>query len=360
VGAAGDELIVFLENAALDGHTVTPIAVAGAILTSRSLRLEDALRDVGPEGRGLVAAVSDLLGLRRLVDAERSVAAEVVARARSGSLQVVTGPASAERSELAVVAGGSRPAVLDDAERLDVETFAAFFASCADDETVVLAGDLDEIGPAGAGQVFADIASSGMVQVQSVAAASGSVISDVVASVRAGDWAVPDDPTRQVVRLDVASMAEAVHRAGQLITTSIPRALGIASPEVQVLTVLDGDLAALNEGALTVSDAVGQQYPAVVFVVSPASSGVLSRPLVYSALRRAQRHVSIVNAAGSALADAVRGSGRPRRTLLAGQLSSGSHSRSSSDSSSSSSDSSRPSSGPNGVTSSNPENSASS
>jgi hypothetical protein len=181
---------------------------------------------------------------------------------------------------------------------------------------------------------------------------------------------VPDDPTRQVVVLSVASMAEAAFRAGQLISTSIPRALDIAASDVQVVAVLDVDLPALEQVAadagasppLTVSDAIGHRYPGVVLVVSPAASGVLSRPLVYSATRMAGRHLSIVNAAGSALADAVAAEPPVRRTLLPRlltQLSSGSHSRSSS-SDSSSSDSSSPSTGPKGVTSSKPENSASS
>jgi exodeoxyribonuclease V alpha subunit len=45
---------------------------------------------------------------------------------------------------------------------------------------------------------------------------------------------------------------------------------------------------------------------------------MLSRPLVYTALTRAERHLSIVHASGSALARAVREVDvRPRRTRLA-------------------------------------------
>jgi exodeoxyribonuclease V alpha subunit len=45
---------------------------------------------------------------------------------------------------------------------------------------------------------------------------------------------------------------------------------------------------------------------------------MLSRPLVYTALTRAQRHLSIVHASGAALARAVREVDvRPRRTRLA-------------------------------------------
>jgi len=77
--------------------------------------------------------------------------------------------------------------------------------------------------------------------------------------------------------------------------------------------------------AITVHRAQGSEWPAVVSVVPPEASGMLSRPLVYTAWTRAQRHLSIVQAAGSALARGVREVGaRPRRTRLATLLSGGS------------------------------------
>ncbi|WP_324277783.1 hypothetical protein [Blastococcus brunescens] len=48
---------------------------------------------------------------------------------------------------------------------------------------------------------------------------------------------------------------------------------------------------------------------------------MLSRPLIYTALTRAQQHLSIVHASGAALARAVREVDvRPRRTRLAALL----------------------------------------
>jgi exodeoxyribonuclease V alpha subunit len=48
---------------------------------------------------------------------------------------------------------------------------------------------------------------------------------------------------------------------------------------------------------------------------------MLSRPLVYTAWTRAQRHLSVVHAAGAALARGIREVGaRPRRTRLTGLL----------------------------------------
>jgi exodeoxyribonuclease V alpha subunit len=61
----------------------------------------------------------------------------------------------------------------------------------------------------------------------------------------------------------------------------------------------------------------GLEWPAVVAVLPPEAGGMLSRPLVYTALTRAQRHLSVVPAVGPALARAVRDVGaRPRRTRL--------------------------------------------
>ncbi|MBV9871861.1 MAG: AAA family ATPase [Frankiaceae bacterium] len=69
--------------------------------------------------------------------------------------------------------------------------------------------------------------------------------------------------------------------------------------------------------ALTVHRAQGSEWPAIVVALPPEASGMLSRPLVYTALTRAQRHLSIVHGSGTALARGVRDVGsRPRRTRL--------------------------------------------
>jgi len=77
-------------------------------------------------------------------------------------------------------------------------------------------------------------------------------------------------------------------------------------------------LADLKHGwAVTVHRAQGSEWPAVVAVLPPEAGGMLSRPLVYTALTRAQKHLSVVPAVGPALARAVRDVGaRPRRTRL--------------------------------------------
>ena len=73
----------------------------------------------------------------------------------------------------------------------------------------------------------------------------------------------------------------------------------------------------LHGWAVTVHRAQGSEFPAVVVVLPPEATGMLSRPLVYTALTRAQRHLSVVHAAGAAVARAVRDVGAlPRRTRL--------------------------------------------
>jgi exodeoxyribonuclease V alpha subunit len=73
--------------------------------------------------------------------------------------------------------------------------------------------------------------------------------------------------------------------------------------------------------AMTVHRAQGSEWPAVVAVFPAEATGMLSRPLVYTALTRAQRHLSVVHGAGPALARAVRTIGeRPRQTRLSGLL----------------------------------------
>jgi exodeoxyribonuclease V alpha subunit len=375
--SAGAVLLRLIEAAAADGHTVVPVELAGSMLGGRGLRLEVAMREVGPGGSALVSApTASLIGLRALVNAEQSIARAVVERARDERLRVVVGPAGAPR-EAAVAACGANAVVADDCEYLDVETLATFFGSCMDDETAVLAGDVAGLGSPGAGQAFADLAGSGVVPVVDVGFddSVGTVLRDFATGVAAGAPSVIDDPTREVVIVPAETGAEVAHRVVQLVRDSIPRAFGLAASDVQVLAVTtrgDGGAAALTERlaaigappAMLVGDALGRGWPAVVFAVAPSAAGLLSRPLVYSAITRATRHLSVVQGAGHAFAEAVERVPGRRRTLLSELLtrdypsSSDSHSRSSSSSSSISS--SAVSTGPNGVTSSWAENSASS
>jgi exodeoxyribonuclease V alpha subunit len=83
-----------------------------------------------------------------------------------------------------------------------------------------------------------------------------------------------------------------------------------------------GDL--LHGWAITVHRAQGSEWEAVVAVMPPEAGSMLSRPLIYTALTRARRHLSIIHAAGPMLARAVRSIGaEPRRTRLESLLRAG-------------------------------------
>jgi exodeoxyribonuclease V alpha subunit len=246
--------------------------------------------------------------------------------------------------------------------------------------------------------VLGDLIDSGTVPVTELTTlyreAEGGTIARLATAVRGGDLAAVDDPTHEVVIVPARGSAAAAHRVVQLVTDSIPRALGIPAELVQVVTPVHrgpagtqelnkalkakinpgsgkrrfdpGDrvvatanhleaepfgyangevgvvsdvgaegavtvefasgpaevkgkaLADLLHGwAITVHRAQGSEFPAVVVVLSPEAGRLMSRPLVYTALTRAQRHLSIVHAAGPAVARAVRQVGAiPRRTRL--------------------------------------------
>ncbi len=285
--------------------------------------------------------------------------------------------------------------VVDESSMLDVQLAAALIEACADGTRLLLVGDPAQLPSIGPGRVLADIIESGTVPVTELTRLyrqrDGGTIAKLATAVRGGDLAPVDSPEREVVIVTARGSAEAAHRVTQLVTDSIPRALGIPAEEIQVVTPVHkgpsgtaelnralkaklnpgpgahrgfdpGDrvvavvnhadegftngevgtvvapaddgltisfsgtpvtvparlLADLRHGwALTVHRAQGSEWPAVVAAFPAEASGMLSRPLVYTALTRAQRHLSVVHAAGPALARAVRTVGeRPRVTRL--------------------------------------------
>jgi exodeoxyribonuclease V alpha subunit len=289
--------------------------------------------------------------------------------------------------------------VVDESSMLDVELAAALIEACADGTRLLLVGDPAQLPSIGPGRVLADVIDSGAVPVTELTTLyrqrDGGTIAKLATAVRGGDLPSVDSPEREVVIVTARGSAEAAHRVVQLVTDSIPRVLGIAAEDVQVVTPVHkgpaGTIelnkalkARLNPGpgvhrgfdagdrvvaianhaeegfangevgtvtgtesdgltvsfsglpvtvpfkllgdlrhgwALTVHRAQGSEWPAVVAVFPAEASGMLSRPLVYTALTRAQQHLSVVHGAGPALARAVRTIGeRPRETRLAGLL----------------------------------------
>ena len=291
--------------------------------------------------------------------------------------------------------------VVDETSMLDVELAVALLEACADGTHVLFVGDPAQLPSIGAGRVLADLVDSGQVPVTELRTlyrqAEGGAIARLATAVRDGELPPVDSPDREVVIVPATGSAQAARRVVQLVTDSIPRALGIAPDEIQVVTPVhrgpagtvelnaalkarlnpspgtghsvggfdpgdrvvatanhldldpvgfangeigvvtdSGDgavtiefpagpakvtgraLADLRHGwAVTVHRAQGSEWAAVVAVMPPEAAGMLSRPLVYTALTRARRHLSVVHAAGPALARSVREVGaRPRRTRL--------------------------------------------
>jgi exodeoxyribonuclease V alpha subunit len=292
--------------------------------------------------------------------------------------------------------------VVDEASMLDVELTAALLEACPDGTHLLLVGDPAQLPSIGPGHVLGDLIDSGVVPVTELTTlyrqAAGGAIARLATAVRGGELPPVDSPDREVVIVPATGSAEAARRVVQLVTDSIPRALGIEPGAVQVVTPVhrgpagtielnkalkavlnpgegtvwgfdvgdrvvatanhleleptgfangevgvvtktgDGSLdvtfasgpvtvtgkamSDLRHGwAITVHRAQGSEWPGVVVVVPPEAGGMLSRPLIYTALTRAQSHLSIVHASGAALARAVREVDvRPRRTRLAALL----------------------------------------
>ncbi|MQY08637.1 helix-hairpin-helix domain-containing protein [Actinomadura macrotermitis] len=303
-------------------------------------------------------------------------------------------PEAAPAGGVAFARGEQRPLELDllilpDAAGLDVELAAVLVEACADGTHLVLGAAPGALPPAGPGAVLHDLEASETVPVVELdPAGPGGPLAGLAAAVRGGELIAVDAPDREVVIVPAASPAETVHRAVQLVADSIPRALGIAVEDVQVIALAAGGEAGagalnaalkerLNPGsgafggfdagdrvvvaaplpqaavgetgtvagagpeglrvtfaggaatvppaavprlrhgwALPVSLGRGTPRPAVVAVV--AGDAALSRPLVAAAFGLARRHLSVVQAAGPALARAVRETEAPaRRTRLA-------------------------------------------
>ncbi|WP_312874506.1 ATP-dependent RecD-like DNA helicase [Actinomadura litoris] len=271
---------------------------------------------------------------------------------------------------------------------LDVELCAVLAEACADGTHLVLCAREGDAPPAGPGRPLEDLEASEAVPVVTLdAPPPGDPLGALTAAVRGGELVAVDAPGREVVVVPAADPGEAVHRAVQLVTDSIPRALGIPLEDVQVVTPAAGGetgatalnaalKARLNPGpgkfagmdpgdrvvvaAPLPQAAVGEtgvvlgggahgldvEFPGGMATLSPAeaarlrhgwavpvalgrgtprpavvavmSGEGLSRPVVATAFGLARRHLSVVQAAGPALARAVRDVAAPaRRTRLA-------------------------------------------
>lgn len=279
--------------------------------------------------------------------------------------------------------------VLCESMAVGTARMAELVSICADGAHLVLLADFDQAPSATPGRVVVDVAASRTAHVSALADDTApDPLARTATAVAGGEWAEVAAPDREVVRVPASSAEEAAHRVRQLVTDSIPRALGIDPEGVQVvaaredgpvgaralnvackerlnpgpgahggfdvgdrvLVVTEGpgygpgdtgylrefaegavveladgsrvtvaDPTALRHGwAVTVAAAHGGRWPAVVAVFGPQVP--VTRPQVYTALTRAVRHVSLVDATDGALESGVRENLAPERTTRLVQI----------------------------------------
>ena len=132
--------------------------------------------------------------------------------------------------------------VVDEASMLDVELAAALLEACADGTHLLLVGDPAQLPSIGPGRVLADVLASGVVAVTELRTLyrqrEGGTIARLAAAVRTGELPPVDssEREREVVIVPARGGADAARRVAQLVTDSIPRALGIPAAETQVVT----------------------------------------------------------------------------------------------------------------------------
>ncbi|MFJ6579987.1 helix-hairpin-helix domain-containing protein [Streptomyces sp. NPDC091368] len=106
---------------------------------------------------------------------------------------------------------------------------------------------------------------------------------------------------------------------GRTVTGTVlsadPEGLRLRCGDDELLVPRDRVEPALRHGwALTAHQAAGARWPAVVVVLPGDATGGLSRPWVYTAFGRAERHLSVVHGVDQALARAVAEGVAPERT----------------------------------------------
>ncbi len=123
-----------------------------------------------------------------------------------------------------------------DAPLLDVELAATLLESLADGTRLVLSGDPGQLWSAGPGRFFADLLTAKVCPAVASRTPDFGPIGELVSGVGIGELQPVEAPDKEVVILTAKDSGEAVHRAVQLLTDSIPRALGIPSEQVVLLT----------------------------------------------------------------------------------------------------------------------------
>lgn len=162
-------------------------------------------------------------------------------------LSGVHGPGRAEDGSLALDL-----LIVQDAPLLDLELAATLVEALADGTRLVLSGDPNQLWSAGPGRLFGDLLAAKPCPVVASRTPDLGPIGELVSGIGIGELQSVEAPDKEVVILTARDAGEAVHRAVQLLTDSIPRALGIPAEEVVLLTPGHGGAAgtrALNAAA---------------------------------------------------------------------------------------------------------------
>ncbi|WP_052440864.1 ATP-binding domain-containing protein [Streptacidiphilus anmyonensis] len=126
--------------------------------------------------------------------------------------------------------------IVCDAPSLDVELAATLVESLADGARLVFSGDPGDLWSPGPGRVFADLLAAKPGPVVASRQPDFGPIGELVSGIGIGEFEPVASPDKEVVLVQARDAAEAVHRAVQLLGDSIPRALGIPSEQVRVVT----------------------------------------------------------------------------------------------------------------------------
>ncbi|MFK8907297.1 helix-hairpin-helix domain-containing protein, partial [Streptomyces sp. YS-3] len=211
-------------------------AVAGSGVVTHSggeaARAESAAVVTAAHGLGLrvAGAVHTRDGRRRLAAAVGAERAFTVAQLLSAE-----GPGRDEDGALALDV-----LVVQDAPQLDVEGAAMLVESLPDGCRLVLGGDPEVLGSAGAGRVFADVLAARAVPHVASRTPDPGPIGELVSGIGVGELGQAEAPGKEIVIVPVRDAGEAVHRCVQLVADSVPRAIGVPTEQTQVITVGHG------------------------------------------------------------------------------------------------------------------------
>ncbi|PYC77245.1 exodeoxyribonuclease V, partial [Streptomyces tateyamensis] len=221
---------------------IRAVAASGLVLHTGDAAARSELAELLAAARGL--------GLRARAAAWTEHGRAALADPDSLTLDQLLGPGGVDRAvdgtlELDLL-------IVQDAPLLDLERAATLVEALADATRLVLSGDPAQLWSAGPGRLFADLlAAKACPQVASRTPDLGP-IGELVSGIGIGELNAVEAPDKEVVILTARDAGEAVHRAVQLLTDSIPRALGIPVEQTVLITPGHGGAAgtrALNAAA---------------------------------------------------------------------------------------------------------------